>query len=119
MPAIIYVLFIHNLCIFLFLYYLVPSLQQQHAESVLRQHGAGHNHLLFIYVFSVYSGSMREASCGSRMPAIIIKLLLFMRYYLFVHCLVPVATTRRQPLIFIIYLLRSIISLLFYLFIIY
>jgi hypothetical protein len=72
-------LFIHYLCIIYF--FVIWYLQWQHAGSVLRQHDVGHNHL-FIYVvlFSVYSGSMLKASCGSMIPTIIIYYLLFIIY---------------------------------------
>jgi hypothetical protein len=49
---------------------------------------AGHYNFiyyLFIYLsFSARSGSMREVSCGSTMPAIIISLSLFLYYYFFI-----------------------------------
>ena len=76
MPAII-ILFIYYL---LFVYYLVPA-----AAACVRHPAHDARHYYFIYlvfvinfVFSACSGRMREASCSSMMPAVII-------YYLFIY----------------------------------
>jgi hypothetical protein len=44
--------------------------------------------IIIYYLFSACSGSMREASCSSMMPAIIT---LFIFFYLFIYDLVPAA----------------------------
>jgi hypothetical protein len=55
-------------------------------------------YLSIIYLsFSACSGSMREISCGSTMPAIIISLLLCISFFI-VYILVPaVAACVRHP----------------------
>jgi hypothetical protein len=70
----------HYYLIHLFiLYYLVP------AAAACVRHSAGHAIIIYyLFIFSC-SGSMREASCGSVMPAITILLLLSLYNSVLLH----------------------------------
>jgi hypothetical protein len=120
----------------LFTCYLVPA-----AAACARHPAATRCWPSIFYLFIVYyllclvsaSGSMRETSCGSRMPAIVIYfeyilyssiIYLFIIYCSFIYYLVSTAAAcgRRPaaawcwPLLFIIYLLHLVLFLSFFLY---